>query len=54
VFDPRKHVLGKLCRRQHAYQDTGQSLLRLPGRSCLLCDRERTRERRQAQREARY
>ena len=44
VFDPRKHVLGKLCRRQHAYQDTGQSLLRLPGRSCLLCDRERTRE----------
>jgi hypothetical protein len=53
VFDPCKHVLGKLCRRQHAYQDTGQSLLRLPGRSCLLCDRERTRERRQAQREAR-
>lgn len=53
TFDPRKYVLGKLCRRTHDYQGTGQSLLRLPSHVCLECDRERARERRQAKREER-
>ena len=51
AFNPTNHILGKLCPRGHNYQGTGQSLLRLPGRSCLVCDRERARERRQAPRE---
>lgn len=50
TFDPRKYVLGKLCRRQHDYHGTGHSLLRLPSRVCLACDRERARARRHAKR----
>jgi DNA-binding XRE family transcriptional regulator len=50
TFDPRKHVLGKLCPRGHDYQGTGQSLRRLPAHVCLVCDRERAKERRQARR----
>jgi hypothetical protein len=41
--------LGKLCKRGHEYEGTGQSLRRLPSGSCLQCDLERQEEKRQAQ-----
>jgi hypothetical protein len=41
--------LGKLCKRGHAHEGTGQSLRRLPSGSCLQCDLERQEEKRQAQ-----
>ncbi|MGE0278733.1 MAG: hypothetical protein AB7R40_25320 [Nitrospiraceae bacterium] len=44
---PANRTLGKLCPRGHDYQGTGQSLLRLPGRVCLACDKERAKARRQ-------
>lgn len=49
-FDPAKYVLGKLCPRGHDWQGAGQSLLRRSNRHCLACDREKFRERKQAQR----
>jgi hypothetical protein len=48
TYDTRKHYLGKLCPRRHDYNGTGQSLLRKTNHLCLACDRERTKERRQA------
>lgn len=42
VFDPARHILGKLCPRGHAYQDTGQSL-RDKKWDCVVCRRERKR-----------
>ncbi len=51
-FDATKYVLGKLCPRQHDYDGTGHSLLRLSNRHCLACDREKFHERKQAKRRA--
>lgn len=51
VFDPGKHVLGKLCPRGHAYQATGQSVLRERNRHCVLCDREKFHERPRSKRQ---
>ena len=51
-YDPTKYVLGRLCRRGHAYGATGQTLLRLPAFQCRQCQAERARERRAAQRTA--
>jgi len=51
-FDTRKHTLGKLCPRGHAYHGSGQSLLRLANLGCLACDAEKARARRQAKRQA--
>jgi hypothetical protein len=51
-FDATKYVLGKLCPRQHDYDGTGHSLLRLSNRHCLACDREKFHERKQAKRQA--
>ncbi|MGE3540267.1 MAG: hypothetical protein AB7N91_22860 [Candidatus Tectimicrobiota bacterium] len=45
---PANRVLGKLCPRGHDYQGTGQSLLRLPARVCLACERERSKAKRQS------
>jgi hypothetical protein len=53
AFDPARYVLGKLCPRRHAFQETGKSLRRLKGYVCLQCDAEKARERRQAQRQGR-
>jgi hypothetical protein len=53
VFDPAKHVLGKLCPRRHDYQGTGQSALRQANRHCVLCDREKARGRERAKRQPR-
>jgi hypothetical protein len=39
--------LGKLCKRGHDHEGTGQSLRRLPSGSCLQCDLERQEEKRQ-------
>jgi len=50
-YDPTKYVLGRLCRRGHAYGTTGKTLLRLPARQCRHCQAERARERRRAKRE---
>jgi hypothetical protein len=50
AYDTSKHYLGKLCPRRHDYNGTGQSLLRKINHLCLACDRERAKERRQAQR----
>jgi hypothetical protein len=52
VFDATKHILGKLCPRLHDYEGTGQSVLRRTNRHCILCDREKFRERQQAKRQA--
>ena len=52
AYDTSKHYLGKLCPRGHDYKGTGQSLLRKTNHLCLACDRERAKERRQAQRTA--
>jgi hypothetical protein len=41
--------LGKLCKRGHEHERTGQSLRRLPSGSCLQCDLERQEAKRQAQ-----
>jgi hypothetical protein len=40
--------LGKLCKRGHEHEGTGQSLRRLPSGSCLQCDLERQEAKRQA------
>ena len=45
VYDASKYVLGKLCPRGHEHGSTGQSLLRISNRHCLVCDREKFRER---------
>jgi hypothetical protein len=45
--------LGKLCKRGHEHERTGQSLRRLPSGSCLQCDLERQEAKRQAQVQAR-
>lgn len=52
-YDASKYRLGRLCPRGHDYQGTGQSL-RNNNRAggCLACDAERSRERRQTQRQA--
>jgi hypothetical protein len=42
------YTLGKLCKRGHEHEGTGQSLRRLPSGSCLQCDLERQEEKRQA------
>src|SRR5262249_11809971 len=52
AYDTSKHYLGKLCPRRHDYHGTGKSLLRQTNHLCLACDRERTKERRQAKRSA--
>ncbi len=56
AFDTSKYSLGKLCPRGHAHGTTGQSLLRISNRHCILCDREKWHEkygpRRQAKRQA--
>lgn len=44
---PANRILGKLCPKGHDWEGTGQSLLRLPSRVCLACDRERARATRQ-------
>jgi hypothetical protein len=40
--------LGKLCKRGHDHEGTGQSLRRLPSGSCLQCDLGRQEAKRQA------
>jgi hypothetical protein len=47
------YKLGKLCKRGHQHEHTGQSLRRLPSGSCLQCDLERQEAKRQAQVQAR-
>ena len=42
------YTLGKLCKRGHQHEGTGQSLRRLPSGSCLQCDLERQEAKRQA------
>jgi len=45
VYDTSKYVLGKLCPRRHEHGSTGQSLLRISNRHCIVCDREKFQER---------
>ena len=52
VYDTGKYVLGKLCRRGHEHGSTGQSLLRISNRHCIVCDREKFHERKQGKRRA--
>ena len=47
------YTLGKLCKRGHEHEGTGQSLRRLPSGSCLQCDLERQEAKRQAKVQAR-
>ena len=47
------YTLGKLCKRGHEHEGTGQSLRRLPSGSCLQCDLERQETKRHARVQAR-
>lgn len=40
IFDESKVYLGRLCRRGHSYQGTGQSLRRVGHGSCVKCSQE--------------
>ena len=51
-YDPAKRKLGKLCPGEHEWGTTGQTLLRLPGLTCPLCEAASKREKRKAKREA--
>src|SRR5262249_47324807 len=44
AYDTSKYMLGKLCPRRHEHGPTGQSLLRITNRHCILCDREKFHE----------
>jgi hypothetical protein len=44
-YDPVRFILGKLCRRGHAWGDTGQSLLHKHNRTCVECHRAARRKR---------
>jgi hypothetical protein len=52
AFDATRFALGKLCINQHEYQETGQTLYRLPKYVCPQCDAARARERRARQKAA--
>lgn len=43
-FDTSKFYLGKLCLRQHEYQNTGKTLRRIKTRSCLQCHKIKSQE----------
>lgn len=47
AYDPTKFVLGKLCRQNHVFGTTRQSLLYLRDRRCRQCNLERKRRHRQ-------
>ena len=49
-YDVSKYTLGKLCPRGHEHGTTGLSLLRISNRHCIICDREKFHERKQAKR----
>ena len=51
AFDATKYVLGKLCKRQHAYEDTGQTLRLVHNSACPLCKSIDQRARRAARRQ---
>ena len=51
AYDTSRFVLGKLCRRGHAWGNTGQSLLRKRQQDCPQCEAERKREKRQQTRQ---
>ena len=50
-YDASRYKLGKLCRRRHEYEGTGQSLLYRRNSVCVACDREKVAERRAAKRQ---
>jgi hypothetical protein len=50
TYDASRYKLGKLCRRGHDYEGTGQSLLYRRNSVCVACDREKVAERRAAKR----
>ena len=50
-YDAARYKLGKLCRRGHEYEGTGQSLLYRRNSVCVACDREKVAERRAAKRQ---
>jgi hypothetical protein len=54
VFNPHKHVLGRLCERGHDYEGTGQSLRRITTLNCLACQRETNRARHGRDADARH
>jgi len=43
-YDASRYALGKLCKRGHDYEGTGQSLLHKRNRECVECHRERARK----------
>jgi hypothetical protein len=40
IFDPSRVYLGRLCKRGHDYEGTGQSLRRVGHGSCIKCSQE--------------
>jgi 5-methylcytosine-specific restriction endonuclease McrA len=44
-FDKTKLKLGQLCKQNHDWMSTGQSLRRIRGRNCVECERLRAQDR---------
>lgn len=45
-FDAQKYYLGKLCKENHEWNQTGKTLRRKSSRACIECAREELRQRR--------
>jgi len=50
TFDTHTYRLGKLCPREHGYEETGQSLRYRGSKRCIQCETEAAKERRRATR----
>jgi len=45
IFNPDKHVLGKLCIHNHEFEETGQSVRFQSDGKCVVCKSERNEQR---------
>jgi len=48
IFNPDKHKLGKICRHNHEFEETGQSVRFQSDGKCVVCKIERNKQRYQA------
>lgn len=40
IYDPEKHFLGKLCRHDHDWENSGFSLRAINSKQCVICQKE--------------
>jgi len=43
IFNIEKHKLGKICRHNHEFEETGQSVRFIANGKCVVCKIERNR-----------